>query len=295
MNSAAIRAFFDTRVAEWDSVRYSDETYIGRARAGIRFVCAAGVNRRVLDLGCGTGRQSVGLIERGQRVFSADFSPEMAKATRERILRECPGVVPLVVVADATRLPFRAGSFDSIMALGLVGFVQDRNHLLCELHETLGSEGEFVCDAGVPERQVLFRMITHAVERPLFLLYRLWHLLLRRPAPQQTRGWYAQNFIKHTPAEFEALLLHNNFQPKQRAGAGFGDLRVSGLPLLPWRIQSALTRVLNHLSSKPSGSWLARHALTYVVRSSRVGAVDSQETSEVTRVRHSRPRAPALR
>lgn len=293
MNNAAIRAFFDTRVDEWDSLRYGDETYIGRGRAALRFIHSAGTNRRVLDLGCGTGRQSLELLRQGQQVVSADFSPEMARATRERILREYPESRPLVVVADATQLPFRDGSFDSVLALGLVGFVANRDTLLGGLHDVLTPHGELACDAGVPEREVLLQAISRTLEAPFNGLRRIWCAIRRRPMSERSTGWYSQNFIKHSPAAFETLLQRNGFTPIDRAGAGFGELRIFTLSLLPWRLHSLLTRILNELSTRPRTKFLARHALTYVVRSVSITSATTQSAQAAGR--RARRHASALR
>src|SRR5207244_5164801 len=43
---------------------------------------------RILELGCGTGRDAVALAQRGIRVDATDVSPAMIAATRARVLRE---------------------------------------------------------------------------------------------------------------------------------------------------------------------------------------------------------------
>src|SRR5947209_11389544 len=43
---------------------------------------------RILELGCGTGRDAVALARRGIRVDATDVSPAMTAATRARVLRE---------------------------------------------------------------------------------------------------------------------------------------------------------------------------------------------------------------
>ena len=57
--------------------------------------------RRVLDIGCGTGRASEALAARGSRVWGVEPEPEMAELARRR--------VSTVKVAPAERLPFKDG------------------------------------------------------------------------------------------------------------------------------------------------------------------------------------------
>ena len=271
----AVRAYFDRNVQEWDTERYRDPTYIGRARHALRWLRRMGPGKRVLDLGCGTGRQSADAIRAGDRVVSADFSFEMARATRDRILRECPGAAPAVIVADALHPPFRPGAFDAVMALGVVGFVPDRPAMLREAAGLLRPDGELIADVGIPEPRVLFHALGRAADRPLLALRRWWRERIRRLAVEDTArktGWYSAHFAKHAPEEIESLLRSAGLTPAERGGAGFGELRLLGRRVLPWRVEAAVTAILGRLTGLPGGGWLARHALTYVVRSVRAPA-----------------------
>ena len=273
----AVRAWFDGAVREWDTERYLDQTYVGRARHALRWLRRLGPGKRVLDLGCGTGRQSVAAIRAGDRVVSADFAYEMARATRDRIVRECPGTAPAVVVADAMHSPFRPGAFDAVMALGVVGFVPDAPAMLRETAGVLRPGGTLVCDVGVPERRVLFHALGGALDRPLLALRRLWRQGVRRLPPEpraKAQGWYGAHFTKHGPERIEAMLRDAGLTPEARGGSGFGELRLLGRPVLPWRMAQALTKVLNRLAGTRGGGWLAGRALTCVVRSVRAPAPD---------------------
>jgi SAM-dependent methyltransferase len=66
---------------------------------------------RALDVGCGTGRSFVPLLERGWKVTACDISPAMVELARTRAR---PAV--RVEVADMRELP-RYGSFDLVYCL----------------------------------------------------------------------------------------------------------------------------------------------------------------------------------
>lgn len=70
-----------------------------------RFVDASGA-RRVLDLGCGTGRQ-VGRLRHHGGVFGLDLSKAMLTRARAQAPGRC-------VRADATEAPFADGSFELV-------------------------------------------------------------------------------------------------------------------------------------------------------------------------------------
>ena len=85
-----------------------EATGLGRWRTWL----ASGAEGRVLDLGCGTGR-NLPIYPRGTRPVGLDPCLETLRAAHRR----APGV-PLVL-GGAERLPFRAGAFDTVVS-GLV-------------------------------------------------------------------------------------------------------------------------------------------------------------------------------
>jgi ubiquinone/menaquinone biosynthesis C-methylase UbiE len=86
----------------------------------------------VLDLGCGTGRWSAALTERGSRVWGVDSSDEMVALARAR------GVNAKVARAEA--LPFKEGWFERAVT-ALVVHVLDRPRAFAELHRVLADDG----------------------------------------------------------------------------------------------------------------------------------------------------------
>ena len=81
------------------------------------------------DIGCGTGRVSEALAERGARVWGVEPEPEMAARARER--------VSTVKVAPAEKLPFKEGWFDRAL-MWLVIHLVDRPQAFAEARRVLG-------------------------------------------------------------------------------------------------------------------------------------------------------------
>jgi SAM-dependent methyltransferase len=75
--------------------------------------------RRVLDVGCGTGKSFLPLLDRGFEVTACDISPEMVAEARRKA-----GARADVLVADMRRLPV-LGEYDLIICLN-----DGINHLL---------------------------------------------------------------------------------------------------------------------------------------------------------------------
>lgn len=75
-------------------------------------------SRRLLDLGCGAGRNALPLAELGYRVVGTDLAQPMLDAARSRITAEGRPDVYLVR-APMSPLPFADGAFDLVVAHGI--------------------------------------------------------------------------------------------------------------------------------------------------------------------------------
>ncbi|MFO0951020.1 MAG: class I SAM-dependent methyltransferase [Isosphaeraceae bacterium] len=108
--------------------------------------------RRAIDVGCGTGRHTQALIERGaERVVALDLTPEMIAGARSKpAFRDAP--VHWVRHALPAPLPFRDGTFD-LAVLGLVAeHIAELDRSLAEVARVLVPGGRCVLSALHPER-----------------------------------------------------------------------------------------------------------------------------------------------
>jgi ubiquinone/menaquinone biosynthesis C-methylase UbiE len=87
--------------------------------------------RRVLEVGCGTGRLALALAERGARVWAVDPSEEMLAAARSHA-----GPQVRFKRAEAEALPFKAGWFERAV-LRLVVHLVERPRAFAELSRVL--------------------------------------------------------------------------------------------------------------------------------------------------------------
>ena len=74
--------------------------------------------QRLLDVGCGGGREAVPMARGGFRLVAMDVSFAMVRAATTRAAER--GVSFAAVVGSATALPFRPGAFDGVAMLGQV-------------------------------------------------------------------------------------------------------------------------------------------------------------------------------
>jgi SAM-dependent methyltransferase len=129
--SATPKPDFGRRAASYDELR---PAIPGLDDALVRTGDLRG--RRVLDVGCGTGRFTEALATRyGARVFGVDPAPEMLEVARRR---EIPGAA--FKQAPAERLPFKDGWFERATMV-LVCHLVDRPVAFAEIRRVLRDDG----------------------------------------------------------------------------------------------------------------------------------------------------------
>ena len=123
---------FAARAATYDELRPIDDDWREVCETLVREGDLAG--RRVLDVGCGTGRFAAALAERS-RVWAVDPSPEMLEVARRR----APNVRFKQASADA--LPFKDAWFERA-TMWLVVHLLDRRRSFPELRRVLAPGGK---------------------------------------------------------------------------------------------------------------------------------------------------------
>jgi ubiquinone/menaquinone biosynthesis C-methylase UbiE len=139
-----MRTDFDPIARRYDELRPADELWWETVELLVREGDLRG--RRVLDVGCGTGRLAAALAERHAcKVWGVDTSVEMLAVARERVPR---GVA--VREAAAEQLPFRDGWFERA-TMTLVAHLLDRPRAFAEARRVLGDDGRIAILTFDPE------------------------------------------------------------------------------------------------------------------------------------------------
>ena len=97
-----------------------------------------GPNARVLEVGSGTGRISIPLLERGVDLVGCDLSDPMLRRFREKY------PAARLIRAEAALLPFPRGQFDNVMTVHVMHLIPHWREVLREFRQVLALGGAYV-------------------------------------------------------------------------------------------------------------------------------------------------------
>ena len=125
------------------------------------------INSRILDIGCGKGREAFCLNDRGFRVTGIDISETVVnEAKKSAILHN---VDICFSVSDDKNLPFGDKMFDIVIiwaqTFGLFG-KNDRNRILNECRRVLGQNG--ILSVSVHDRELLREKYAEFIKNDCF-------------------------------------------------------------------------------------------------------------------------------
>lgn len=122
-------------------------------------------NSKVLDLGCGAGREAIPLAKQGFRVTGIDSCPQMIEQAKKLSTQEKAHA--LFLEMDAAQLKFRNNSFDYVLftnnGFEQIPGIKRRLRLLKNMHKVLKPTGRFI-----------FTTHSRFVPGPFFLNYFKW-------------------------------------------------------------------------------------------------------------------------
>jgi len=101
----------------------------------------------VLDIGCGAGRHTLWLQERGLQVTAIDVSPEAMEVAIRRGVRDCK-------LMSALQLSFEQTSFDTVLLLGnnfgVAGNPEATKKMLQDIYQITTLEGRIIASSRDP-------------------------------------------------------------------------------------------------------------------------------------------------
>lgn len=196
---------------------------------------------RVLDLGCGAGYTAVALAHCGYQVYAVDSEQAMLEMTSRRAV--AGGVKITTALADAHALTFADGTFDLVLALGVVPWLHSPRNALREMRRVLKPGGFLVVSCDNRKR---LTSLLDPVYSPVLANYRKW-------VASTLRKWEwmrAPHTSLHlqTLHEFDMWLVEAGFRKTNSVTIGFGPFTVFRCDVLPDRLGTAIHQRLQKLA-----------------------------------------------
>lgn len=153
----------DTYDSDRNLTRDLDHRATRDALAGLRY-------QNIMELGCGTGKNTAFVAALGQRILALDFSPGMLRHAKAKINSDNV----FFVVADLTKSwPCKDKAFELIVCNLVLEHIEDLDAVFAQVYRALKSGGQFFLSELHPFRQYKgtkanFRRDEEAIEIPAF-------------------------------------------------------------------------------------------------------------------------------
>lgn len=223
---------FDLSATYWNDVYGGDDLqgliYRRRMEEAAAWVRDLGPQpgAAALDVGCGAGLMTAQLAGAGYRVTGIDSSASMVETARRALADHGLGDRVTLARADVHQLPFEAGRFPLVVALGVLPWLHDPASAVTELARVLAPGGTLILTAD--NRRRLNRLV-ELRENPL--------LSPLRPISRTVRSRGERSFgapsHRHAPHEVDAMLSNAGIAVVRRATVGYGPFTMLGRRLLP--------------------------------------------------------------
>jgi ubiquinone/menaquinone biosynthesis C-methylase UbiE len=242
---------FDLNVAGWSDVYDQNSVHGAIYRKRLEIVLswidelAIPGGEKVLEIGCGSGRCTVALAQRGYLVHAMDSVAGMVDATHERVAQARVRSSVSIALGDAHNLAFPDGKFGLVMAIGVMPYLHSPQNALSEMARVLKPGGFLLVTAG--NRWRLKRMLDPWFSPPVQPARKAVKAILRRfRKPQSGQPGLPARF--DSLREIEDWLESVGLSKIKVRTVGFPPLTFRGRPILGERASIRLNHWLQRLA-----------------------------------------------
>ena len=258
---------FHSRVTQWRDV-YEQEgldgaIYRKRLDIVLRWIdeLAIPTQERVLEIGCGAGRCTVALAQRGYLIHATDSVEGMLNSTHEHAVEAGVSSAVTTSLGDAHNLAFPDGSFGLVLAIGVIPYLNFPQKGLSEMVRVLRPGGFLLVTAGN-------RWRLNDVLDP-------WGCPLVQPA-KKFIGAIFRRFRKSRPDDAELPLRLDSLRKVDRwlsrigllkikaTTVGFPPIRFRGRPIFGEQSSIRLNNRLQELVDRDV-PWIRSSGMDYIV------------------------------
>ena len=225
---------FDQGARYWDSLYDASDFnalayYRSRLQRTLAWVdeLALPAGARVLDIGFGAGRSSVALAQRGFLVDGVDTGERMLELARRSSAAAGLADRISLAIGDAHALGFPDRSFDLVIALGVIPWLERPEQGLREMARVTAAGGHVIVSAN--NRRQLNRILDPRLSP---VTDRSKQLALQT-ARRVGREWTPDKAPRHdSRRRLERWIRACRLRPERHATLGFGRFSLLGRPLL---------------------------------------------------------------
>jgi ubiquinone/menaquinone biosynthesis C-methylase UbiE len=257
--------YFESAADYWKKI-YSDNRllpaiYQDRHNTALRWIQPLNLHpsARILEVGCGAGLMTAALACNGCMVDALDSTLAMLQTTRNEATRQTVRHRIRLHSADVHALPFRARTFDLVVAIGVIPWLHSEGLALQEMQRVLKPGGHLLVTA---DNNARLNRILDPLSSPLSAPLRLAAKRLLRLCGlwSATSGFQPK---RHYPREFNRLVGECGFETVQSSTVGFGPFTFLGKALVTDSVGIRLHRRLQALASRQGAflRWTGSHYL----------------------------------
>lgn len=244
---------FRAHVGQWRDV-YNEAfvegaIYRKRQEIVLRWIdeLAMPTGEKVLEIGCGAGRCTVALAQRGYLVQAMDSVPGMLDTTQQFAIQAGLESSISIGLGDAHDLAFRDGGFAAVLAIGVIPYLHSPQRALREMARVLKPGGFLLVTAGNPWRlnHLLDPWLSPVVQPAKgalgAMLYRF-----RKPRPELP----CPPLRLDSPGELGRWLCSVGLVKLKATTVGFPSLTFQGQPIFGKRTSFRLNNWLQGLADR---------------------------------------------
>lgn len=247
-----VNAYFATESSFWNEIYQKKDVYAvihqERQSIAIKFFedLSLPLDARVLEIGCGAGLTTVAIAKRGYAVEAVDSVEAMIELTRENASNFGVEKQIHASVNDIHGLSFSDNSFDVVIALGVVPWIDNLNVALQEIFRVLASGGHLIMN--VDNRYRLNHLLDPFYLPALAGVKDQLRLVLENAGYKRASG--TPRTHRHSATEFNNLLDSVGLIKIKHAMIGFGPFSFLKIKLFSGEVEIRLHRFLQRAANQ---------------------------------------------
>jgi len=204
-------------------------------------------NSKILDVGCGAGKLSREVVDRGYEVLAMDFSYNMIRKADATCNANDKSHIKFLQ-GDIESLPFKDSVFDVVLCLGVVTYLRSEKRALHEMSRVLKSGGTLILS-------ILNKVsLAKCIDILAFAKRRLQGIMGNGIGPFEKGGETKQNYSGlrsyFIPSLRDSLKIAG-FKELDFMAVGYGPLTFFGRKIFPEGMNINITTFLEKFSNVP--------------------------------------------